>query len=230
LCGTHHLVPRFLLERGRDGFVTCTILFHRNSMISRRWLTLFAVLSAASMWLPSSAHADDFFFSFSNNGSSGTVTGEIFGLTNNATSALTDVVVQSYPAALTGAPAPPFSVPTWIATTPGAKQFGANTFTVSNDAIVAGTYLAAVDTPTGTTYAFEINNYGVNELAVHLPTDFGCLRCGQNLWGLAGVTFTLAPDPAPGPIPGAGLLSYIAIGILGLGSVDWQRLRMRSVS
>jgi hypothetical protein len=77
------------------------------------------------MWLPSSAHADDFFFSFSNNdawnvgGSSGAVTGEIFGLTNNATSSPTDVVVLSYPATFTGAPAPPFSVPTWIATTPG---------------------------------------------------------------------------------------------------------------
>ena len=26
-------------------------------------------------------------------------------------------------------------------------------------------------------------------------------------------------SPAPGPIPGAGLLSYIALGILGLGSM-----------
>ena len=36
-------------------------------------------------------------------------------------------------------------------------------------------------------------------------------------------------SPAPGPIPGAGLLSYIALGILGLGSMGWKRLRMRSV-
>jgi hypothetical protein len=32
-------------------------------------------------------------------------------------------------------------------------------------------------------------------------------------------------SPAPGPIPGAGLLSYLAVGLLGLGSVGWKRLR-----
>jgi hypothetical protein len=30
---------------------------------------------------------------------------------------------------------------------------------------------------------------------------------------------------APGPIPGAGLLSYIALGLIGLGSYGWKRLR-----
>jgi hypothetical protein len=30
---------------------------------------------------------------------------------------------------------------------------------------------------------------------------------------------------APGPIPGAGLLSYLALGLLGLGSYGWKRLR-----
>jgi hypothetical protein len=31
--------------------------------------------------------------------------------------------------------------------------------------------------------------------------------------------------PAPGPIPGAGALSYVALGLLGLGSMGWKRLR-----
>jgi hypothetical protein len=30
---------------------------------------------------------------------------------------------------------------------------------------------------------------------------------------------------APGPIPGAGLLSYFALGLLGLGSMGWKRLQ-----
>jgi hypothetical protein len=35
----------------------------------------------------------------------------------------------------------------------------------------------------------------------------------------------IATLPAPGPIPGAGLLSYLALAILGLGSIRWKRLR-----
>jgi probable HAF family extracellular repeat protein len=30
---------------------------------------------------------------------------------------------------------------------------------------------------------------------------------------------------APGPVPGSGLLSFFAIGLLGLGSYGWKRLR-----
>jgi hypothetical protein len=46
------------------------------------------------------------------------------------------------------------------------------------------------------------------------------------------LTFALYDNqlqPAPGPIPGAGLLSYIALGLLGVGSAAWKRLQMRSV-
>jgi hypothetical protein len=35
----------------------------------------------------------------------------------------------------------------------------------------------------------------------------------------------ISVSAAPGPIPGAGLLSYVAIGLLGLGSIGWKRLR-----
>jgi hypothetical protein len=31
--------------------------------------------------------------------------------------------------------------------------------------------------------------------------------------------------PAPGPIPGAGVLSYVAIGLVGLGATGLKRLR-----
>jgi hypothetical protein len=35
-------------------------------------------------------------------------------------------------------------------------------------------------------------------------------------------------NAAPGPIPGAGLFSYIALGLLGLCSAGWNRLRQRA--
>ncbi len=39
------------------------------------------------------------------------------------------------------------------------------------------------------------------------------------------VAFEFNLVAAPGPIPGAGLLSYIALGVLGLGSAAWRRYR-----
>jgi hypothetical protein len=37
--------------------------------------------------------------------------------------------------------------------------------------------------------------------------------------------FTTGVAAAPGPIPGAGLLSYLALGLLGLGSFGWKRFK-----
>jgi hypothetical protein len=39
--------------------------------------------------------------------------------------------------------------------------------------------------------------------------------------------FSVTGLAAPGPIPGAGPLSYLALGILGVGSAAWKRLRRR---
>jgi hypothetical protein len=33
--------------------------------------------------------------------------------------------------------------------------------------------------------------------------------------------------PAPGPIPGAGLLSYLALAALGAGTAAWKRYRKK---
>jgi hypothetical protein len=59
-----------------------------------------AVLMAVATMslLGASAMADDFTFSFTD--ATGTVTGEIFGLQNNATGSATEVLITSYPASL----------------------------------------------------------------------------------------------------------------------------------
>jgi probable HAF family extracellular repeat protein len=43
-----------------------------------------------------------------------------------------------------------------------------------------------------------------------------------------GVASGFLYDPAPGPIPGSGLLSYVALAMLGLVSAGWKRWRLRS--
>jgi hypothetical protein len=197
-------------------------------MFKSRLPATIALLGMLGVSLSSSAHADDFFFSFSNvtGNVPGTVSGEIFGLTNNATSAATDIVVQSFPAGLSGAvPTAPFSVPTWIASM-GGTVF-ANSFTVTNDQITAASYDAQDANPNMGVFALNAGDV-VNVLAG--GGSFGCATpgptvCVQNQSGFAGATYTFAP--APGPIPGAGLLSYLALGLLGLGSLGWKRFRQR---
>jgi hypothetical protein len=49
------------------------------------------------------------------------------------------------------------------------------------------------------------------------------LSCSATVLGVVPV---LAQGrPAPGPIPGAGMLSYVAIGLVGLGTAGWKRWR-----
>jgi hypothetical protein len=63
-------------------------------------LGISAMSLCATVLSGANACADDFTFSFTNNyfsGVAGTVTGEIFGLTNNSTSAASEVIVYSYP-------------------------------------------------------------------------------------------------------------------------------------
>ena len=76
----------------------------------------------------------DFSFTGTDGTVPGTVTGEVFGLTDNATSSPTDVVITGYPAAITGLlPAP------WDLFTVPGYEFGENGledhFTVSGGAV-----------------------------------------------------------------------------------------------
>jgi hypothetical protein len=170
-----------------------------------------AVSAVVARWnalgLPlSSSAADKFLFSFGNalGDIPGTVTGEIFGLTNNATSAATNVVIRSYPTELQGLPAAPFSIPRHFA-------IRANQFTVSNDVITNATYLAEIACPSALAI-FSLNFTGLNTLRYNNNTIVNN--------GLAGVTYMLAA--APRPIRRSGLLSYLALRLFGLDALGWN--------
>ncbi len=89
------------------------------------------------------AHAGalSFDFSFSNNGKfsfpsiDGEVTGEIVGLTNNATSAASQVYVFTYPSGLGSSPATPFDATT--------LPVSSNSFTVVDGVITSGSFFAS---------------------------------------------------------------------------------------
>jgi len=111
---------------------------------------------AGALVAPLSAHAAlNFDFSFTGpldqGGGTGTVTGEIFGLTDNATSAPTDVVIDSYPAAIGGLPPAPwdlYAIPGFIFGENGTPLL-ANHFTVTNGVITDALFglFAPPDTP-----------------------------------------------------------------------------------
>lgn len=83
----------------------------------------------------SKASALDFSFSFSNTSgnTSGTVTGTLFGLTDNTTSAATQVTIDSFPAAL-GTPVDGLIATNW--------NVFANSFTVVNGSLTGGSFAA----------------------------------------------------------------------------------------
>jgi hypothetical protein len=75
-------------------------------MHSRRKPLVFALVISATLVLSSPAKADSITFSFTNTvgGFSGTVTGIILGLTNNATGPASDVIITSAPAVFSNLP------------------------------------------------------------------------------------------------------------------------------
>jgi hypothetical protein len=142
------------------------------------------------------ASALNFDFSFSDDGSlgpfdiPGTVTGEITGLTDNATSAATHVYIDTGPSGLLLAP--PFD-------TIGNTIF-ANSFTVSGGQITDANYFAT----DAVTYAFGLNTGGQNSL-----NSFEINLITGNSGGFGGVTYTAAPEPST--------WAMMLIGFAGLG-------------
>jgi hypothetical protein len=101
----------------------------------------FALMISGIVLAAGPASADDFSFSFTNDIGNvvGTVTGEILGLTDNSTGAATDVIIESFPSALSAdlnssytAPIDLFAFP-WFST-------ASDTFTETDGEITAADF------------------------------------------------------------------------------------------
>jgi hypothetical protein len=129
---------------------------------------LFAVTAVSAMLASAPSHALTFDFSFTNDPAlgtiAGTVTGEIVGLSDNATSAATALYIDSIPNVLSLPGATPFNVlsPPIPGFTP--NQIIQNTFTVSNGQITFASFQEKVFAPQGWLNNFLNINLGANSL------------------------------------------------------------------
>jgi hypothetical protein len=173
------------------------------------------LLSLLWLLLPGSLWADDFTFSFTNavGPVSGTVTGEILGLTNNATSAASEVIIASLPAPLAAADLvlsnPPINATTW------AVQ-GLNVFTETSGIITSADFFAAPAHPTD-------NNLEICFNACN-STTFATLGFPGEAVIANARTMSFSPLASPVPEPSTPNLTLIGFGSLGLMMVMRKRI------
>jgi hypothetical protein len=161
------------------------------------------------------ARADNFLFSFSNDPSwgnvNGTVTGEIFGLTNNSTSAATDIQIFSYPAGLVlfGSYPTPIDVMAWT-----GGSVGENGFTETAGNITGGGFFIS---GANGVYDQLFINAGIGYPAGTNFLDIGSSDTtfvwNNNGIGATGVTFTTATAAATPELSSVVLMSTMLLGL-----------------
>jgi len=171
----------------------------------------------------STAKADSFTFTFSNDPTtgnfSGTVTGEIIGLVNNSTSAATDIIITSFPTGLntSGTYTTPIDVFAWT-----GGSVGENSFTETGGVITSGGFW--ITGANGIDDQLYVNATGCGCQVHGLGTGTNFLDIGSNdsqyVWndngiGSTGVTFSAAGGTTGAPEPAT--LSLLAAGLVGVG-------------
>lgn len=168
-----------------------------------RGFGIFA-LTCALVGGTSSAHAGlNFDFSFTNTKGydSGTVTGEIFGLTDNSTSAATDVVIDSYPTALL-LPGTPWDI---FNTTGFTLVDNENSFTVADGVVTAADFYIQDGS-----VVFLLNGYAAESAL----SDASGKNDVVNGRGFPGITFTAASSSTNAPEPAS--IALLLSGLFGL--------------
>ena len=160
-------------------------------------LSMFSGFDFGALLLFSSvAQADNFSFSFSNDPAfgnmDGTVTGKIVGLTDNATSSATDVIIDSYPASLIqfGSYSTPVDVSTWT-----NSFVYENSFTLVNDQITGGAF-SIVNSATNDVLLINSSLLGGGDNYLSIGSFNGSQVWDANAVGSTGVTFISTPEPS----------------------------------
>ncbi len=160
-----------------------------------------AVLACATL-----AHADDFHFTFTSDGDGpgnplgGVVTGEIFGLDNNAWSSASAVQIDSYTPTVTGLPGTPFLISDYAASLGFAIT--QNAFLVLDHQLVDGVYQIS-----GGYFDLNVQAGGFGYNSMVSPDAQSRV---QNRQGLDGLSFSAAPEPA------TWAMMLVGFGALGM--------------
>lgn len=163
----------------------------------------FVVCATAILASNAPAQALDFTFSFSNSGGTtpGTVSGTIYGLSDNtANQAATDIQITSYPSAL-GFGSTPFSVFTFG--TPSS-----NSFSVVSGTITAADFYVYYNSPS--VFQFFLLNHNSNNVLQNSSAYT------YNAGGFSGATYSAVPVPfnIPGGATIPTLGSVLALGVM----------------
>jgi hypothetical protein len=183
-----------------------------------RLLSLFVCLSTVGIVPAASAGTLDFTFSFTGTNyslpgnPSGTVTGEIVGLSDNATSSATAIYIDTADNNIKNDTLPYNALSTM------ALVFK-NSFTVSNGVITAANLFILTANGDRTEPDFEsltLNNSQTNQLTIG-PGGLA------NNSGFGGTTYALVPSVAVAPEPAS--MTFLLEGLGAGACLGWRRLR-----
>ena len=178
------------------------------------------VVTAVGILLSCAAsRADTFTFTFSEDplygNVGGTVSGEIFGLVNNSTTAATEVLIQDYPSAFDFTGMPPINA------TDLENQIE-NSFTVVDDQIVAGSFYA-YNQPNPSQFGISLSlNYPGTNTNNLTAIDFSGVNGSAvlaDIAGLEGLNISYVPDVPDVPEPDM----FAAIAVLIVGAIGFRR-------
>jgi hypothetical protein len=173
---------------------------------------LIAVMAVAAMTASAQAGTLNFDFSFTATFGTqigGTVTGEIFGLTDNATGPASAVDIYSVPGSVVYGETLPFNAMT-------VGTVNSNSFTVVSGGITVADFSAGVDLPfPGADWLLQLEN---------IPNgfyDMASREVGENGLLVETFTATFTPDAATTPLPSTWFL--LLSGFVGLGCIAYCR-------
>jgi hypothetical protein len=183
--------------------------------LGAKFILSIGLLGLLCLTMPGAVRADDFTFTFTNTIGeiSGTVTGEIYGLTDGSTGPATQVTLTSYPAVFDNTVLNPTDNP--------ISLIGASGWTVlDNTFIESGNTIVGTATPA----AFEVENPSITTGNDFALTDelvsgevIGLLgNTGDGDYVAGVVTFTPVTAPVITPEPGTTALTLTGLGLLGL--------------